>query len=104
MVAPPSLRAWTKKEVDDILELPINGHNGTIRSICFDLSSDLTLLMEGVVDKDIKKWVTEYDSSKGELIGHNKDMITIKWSNDGSYFILVLEVLIDKLNYGILSL
>ena len=86
MVAPSSLRAWTKKEVDDILELPINGHNGTIRSICFDLSSDLTLLMEGVVYKDIKKWVIENDSSKGELIGHNKDMIAIKGSNDGSYF------------------
>ena len=53
-----------KKEVDDILELPINGHNGTIRSICFDLSSDLTLLMEGVVYKDIKSGLLKMTHQK----------------------------------------
>ena len=73
-------------EDDDILELPISGHNGTIRSICFDPSSDLTLLTAGDIDKNIKMWDTENGSSKGELIGHNKDVTTIKWSNDGSYF------------------
>ncbi len=33
-----------KEEDDDILELPIEGHQGTDRSICFDQSNDLTLL------------------------------------------------------------
>ena len=51
-----------------------------------DPSSDLTLLTAGDVDKNIKMWDTENGSSKGELIGHNKDVTTIKWSNDGSYF------------------
>ena len=87
MVVPPLSEGDGKNnEDDDILELPINGHNGTIRSICFDPSSDLTLLTAGDVDKNIKMWDTENGSSKGELIGHNKDVTTIKWSNDGSYF------------------
>ena len=87
MVVPPLSEAEGKNnEDDDILELPINGHNGTIRSICFDPSSDLTLLTAGDIDKNIKIWDTENGSSKGELIGHNKDVTTIKWSNDGSYF------------------
>ena len=87
MVVPPLSEGEGKNnEDDDILELPINGHNGTIRSICFDPSSDLTLLTAGDVDKNIKMWDTENGSSKGELIGHNKDVTTIKWSNDGSYF------------------
>ena len=75
-----------EEDDDDILELPINGHNGTIRSICFDPSSDLTLLTSGDVDKNIKIWDTENGSSKGELIGHNNDVTSLKWSNDGSYF------------------
>ena len=87
MVVPPLSEGDNKNnEDDDILELPINGHNGTIRSICFDPSSDLTLLTAGDIDKNIKMWDTENGSSKGELIGHNKDVTTIKWSNDGSYF------------------
>ena len=87
MVVPPLSEGDGKNnEDDDILELPINGHNGTIRSICFDPSSDLTLLTAGDVDKNIKMWDTENGSSKGELIGHSKDVTTIKWSNDGSYF------------------
>ena len=45
MVVPPLSEGDGKNnEDDDILELPINGHKGTIRSICFDPSSDLTLL------------------------------------------------------------
>ena len=75
-----------EEDDDDILELPINGHNGTIRSICFDPSSDLTLLTSGDVDKNIKIWDTENGSSKGELVGHNNDVTSLKWSNDGSYF------------------
>ena len=87
MVVPPLFEAEGKNnEDDDILELPINGHNGTIRSICFDPSSDLTLLTAGDLEKNIKIWDTENGSSKGELKGHNKDVTTIKWSNDGSYF------------------
>ena len=87
MVVPPLSEGDGKNnEDDDILELPINGHKGTIRSICFDPSSDLTLLTAGDVDKNIKIWDTENGSSKGELIGHNKDVTTIKWSKDGSYF------------------
>ena len=87
MVVPPLSEGDGKNnEDDDILELPINGHAGTIRSICFDPSSDLTLLTAGDIDKNIKIWDTENGSSKGELIGHNKDVTTIKWSNDGSYF------------------
>ena len=74
------------EEDDDILELPIEGHNGTVRSICFDPSSDLTLLTSGDNDKNIKMWDTENGSSKGELIGHNNDVTSLKWSNDGSYF------------------
>ena len=81
-----STNSKKNEEDDDILELPINGHNGTIRSICFDPSSDLTLLTSGDVDKNIKIWDTENGSSKGELIGHNSDVTSIKWSNDGSYF------------------
>ena len=78
MVVPPLSEGEGKNnEDDDILELPINGHNGTIRSICFDPSSDLTLLTAGDVDKNIKMWDTENGSSKGELIGHNKDVTTI---------------------------
>ena len=87
MVVPPLSEGEGKNnEDDDILELPISGHNGTIRSICFDPSSDLTLLTAGDLEKNIKIWDTENGSSKGELIGHNKDVTTIKWSNDGSYF------------------
>ena len=89
MVVPPLSEGnpdGKNNEDDDILELPISGHNGTIRSICFDPSSDLTLLTAGDIDKNIKMWDTENGSSKGELIGHNKDVTTIKWSNDGSYF------------------
>ena len=87
MVVPPlSEEEGKNNEDDDILELPISGHNGTIRSICFDPSSDLTLLTAGDLEKNIKIWDTENGSSKGELIGHNKDVTTIKWSNDGSYF------------------
>ena len=87
MVVPPLSEGDGKNnEDDDILELPISGHNGTIRSICFDPSSDLTLLTAGDIDKNIKMWDTENGSSKGELKGHNKDVTTIKWSNDGSYF------------------
>ena len=73
-------------EDDDILELPIEGHNGTVRSICFDPSSDLTLLTSGDSDKNIKMWDTENGSSKGELVGHTNDVTSIKWSNDGNYF------------------
>ena len=88
MVVPELSENNSKKndEDDDILELPINGHNGTIRSICFDPSSDLTLLTSGDVDKNIKIWDTENGSSKGELIGHSNDVTSLKWSNDGSYF------------------
>ena len=87
MVVPPLSEGDGKNnEDDDILELPISGHNGTIRSICFDPSSDLTLLTAGDIDKNIKMWDTENGSSKGELKGHNKDVTTIRWSNDGSYF------------------
>ena len=87
MVVPPlSEEEGKNNEDDDILELPISGHNGTLRSICFDPSSDLTLLTAGDLEKNIKIWDTENGSSKGELIGHNKDVTTIKWSNDGSYF------------------
>jgi WD40 repeat protein len=74
------------EEDDDILELPIEGHNGTVRSICFVPSSDLTLLTSGDNDKNIKMWDTENGSSKGELVGHNNDVTSLKWSNDGSYF------------------
>ena len=76
MVVPQlSESTYSKKneEDDDILELPIEGHNGTIRSICFDPSSDLTLLTSGDVDKNIKIWDTENGLSKGELIGHTND-------------------------------
>jgi WD40 repeat protein len=78
----------TKKneEDDDILELPIEGHNGTVRSLCFDPSSDLTLLTSGDLDKNIKMWDTENGSSIGELVGHTNDVTCIKWSNDGNYF------------------
>ena len=81
-----STNSKKNEEDDDILELPIEGHNGTVRSICFDPSSDLTLLTSGDYDKNIKMWDTENGSSKGELIGHNSDVTSIKWSNDGNYF------------------
>ena len=81
-----STNSKKNEEDDDILELPIEGHNGTIRSICFDPSSDLTLLTSGDVDKNIKIWDTENGLSKGELIGHTNDVTSLKWSNDGSYF------------------
>ena len=44
---------------------------------------------------------TENDSSKGELISHNKDASTIKLSN--YEVISILEVLIKRLNYGLLN-
>ena len=81
-----STNSKKNEEDDDILELPIEGHNGTVRSICFDPSSDLTLLTSGDLDKNIKMWDTENGSSKGELVGHTNDVTTIKWSNDGNYF------------------
>ena len=81
-----STNSKKNEEDDDILELPIEGHNGTIRSICFDPSSDLTLLTSGDIDKNIKIWDTENGSSKGELVGHTSDVTSLKWSNDGSYF------------------
>ena len=81
-----STNSKKNEEDDDILEWPIEGHNGTVRSICFDPSSDLTLLTSGDYDKNIKMWDTENGSSKGELIGHNSDVTSIKWSNDGNYF------------------
>ena len=88
MVVPKLSESNSKKseEDDDILELPIKGHNGTIRSICFDPSSDLTLLTSGDIDKNIKIWDTENGNCKGELKGHNKDVTSLKWSIDGNYF------------------
>jgi WD40 repeat protein len=89
MVVPELSESTNSKkndEDDDILELPIEGHNGTVRSICFDPSSDLTLLTSGDSDKNIKMWDTENGSSKGELVGHTNDVTSIKWSNDGNYF------------------
>ena len=81
-----STNSKKNEENDDILELPIEGHNGTVRSICFDPSSDLTLLTAGDMDKNIKMWDTENGSSIGELVGHTNDVTCIKWSNDGNYF------------------
>ena len=81
-----STNSKKNEENDDILELPIEGHNGTVRSLCFDPSSDLTLLTSGDLDKNIKMWDTENGSSKGELVGHTNDVTCIKWSNDGNYF------------------
>ena len=81
-----STNSKKNEEIDDILELPIEGHNGTVRSLCFDPSSDLTLLTAGDVDKNIKMWDTENGSSKGELVGHTNDVTSIKWSNDGNFF------------------
>ena len=56
------------EEEEDILELPISGHKGTVRSVIFDPSSDLVLLSAGTIDKNIKIWDTENVESKGELI------------------------------------
>ena len=81
-----STNSKKNEEIDDILELPIEGHNGTVRSLCFDPSSDLTLLTSGDLDKNIKMWDTENGSSKGELVGHTNDVTSIKWSNDGNFF------------------
>ena len=89
MVVPELSESTNSKkndENDDVLELQIEGHNGTVRSICFDPSSDLTLLTSGDSDKNIKMWDTENGSSKGELVGHTNDVTSIKWSNDGYYF------------------
>ena len=66
-----STNSKKNEEIDDILELPIEGHNGTVRSLCFDPSSDLTLLTSGDLDK---------------LVGHTNDVTSIKWSNDGNFF------------------
>ena len=74
------------EEEEDILELPIIGHKGTVRSVSFDPSSDLVLLSAGTIDKNIKIWDTENGESKGELIGHLGDIHTLKWSNDGNFF------------------
>ena len=74
------------EEEEDILELPISGHKGTVRSVIFDPSSDLVLLSAGTIDKNIKIWDTENAESKGELIGHLGDIHTLKWSNDGNFF------------------
>lgn len=71
---------------DDILELPIYGHKGTIRSLVFDPSSDLVLFSAGIIDKTVKIWDTENGKLKGELIGHIGDIHSLKWSNDGSLF------------------
>ena len=71
---------------EDILELPIVGHKGTIRSVVFDPSSDLVLFSAGIIDKTVKIWDTENGKLKGELIGHIGDIHSLKWSNDGSLF------------------
>ena len=76
------------EEDDDstILYLPIAGHNGTVRSVVFDPTSDLVLFSGGTLDKDIKIWNTETGDLNGILSGHSGDIHTLKWSNDGNFF------------------
>ena len=71
---------------DDILELPISGHQGTVRSVIFDPASDLILFSAGIIDHSVKIWDTENGESRGELLGHTGDIHSLAWSNDGNLF------------------
>ena len=82
----PELDQDTSQDENDILELPITGHKGIIRSVVFDPLSDLVLFSAGMVDNVIKIWDTENGELKGELKNHQSDINTLKWSNDGAYF------------------
>ena len=74
----------TINEDEDILELPITGLKGAVRSVLFDPSSDLVLYSSCSVDSNIKIWDTEKGESRGELIGHIGDVYSLCWSHDGT--------------------
>ncbi|MCQ2821527.1 MAG: WD40 repeat domain-containing protein, partial [archaeon] len=71
---------------EDILELPITGLKGAVRSVLFDPISDLILYSSCSIDSSIKIWDTEKGENKGELLGHIGDVNSLVWSHDGSYF------------------
>lgn len=82
LMAIPFLNDDTDKEKESI-EMTIEGHQGTVRTVCFDPSSDLIVMSGGIVDKCIKVWDVEKGSLITNLEGHSSDINTIKWSNDG---------------------
>jgi WD40 repeat protein len=77
----PDLEESNAKE-QEILELTISGHRGTIRTVTFDPTSDLVLLSGGTVDHTVKVWDAEKGTNISNLEGHSGDISTIKWSND----------------------
>jgi WD40 repeat protein len=80
MVIPDLEESYAKEQ--EILELTISGHRGTIRTVTFDPTSDLVLLSGGTVDHTVKVWDAEKGTNISNLEGHSGDVNTIRWSND----------------------
>ena len=66
----------------ETLELQITGFNGTVRSLCFEPTNDLTLLSANTGEQNIKVWDTEKGTNISDLEGHCDDVTVVKWSND----------------------
>jgi WD40 repeat protein len=81
MVIPDLEESYGVKE-QETLELTISGHKGTVRSVSFEPTSDLTILSAGTIDTCIKVWDAEKGTNITNLEGHTNDIFTIKWSND----------------------
>jgi WD40 repeat protein len=88
MVIPDLEESFLLRE-QETLELKISGHNGTVRSVCFEPTSELVLLSAGtsklkliLVDNVIKVWDAEKGTNITNLKGHTGDILTVKWSND----------------------
>lgn len=80
IIVVPDLTSWSNKS--NILEMSMEGHKGTIRSLVFDPLGDYSLYSGGTIDNSIFIWDTEKGISKSQLIGHSSDIHAIKWSND----------------------
>jgi WD40 repeat protein len=81
MVIPDLEESFGMREQES-LELTIQGHKSTVRSVCFEPTSDLILLSAGSGDKCIKMWDAEKGTNITNLQGHTADVLTVKWSND----------------------
>lgn len=69
-------------KMTEILELAIPDQKGTVRSVIFPPTEDNFFFSGGSADKNINMWDTESGKRINTLIGHEKDINSLKFSVD----------------------
>lgn len=64
--------------------MKLDGHQGIVRTVCFNPADDLMLLSGGVNDADLKVWDSQTGQNISNLKGHQGNINTIKMSQDGT--------------------